>query len=139
MTVIGPVSSLFDFATFFILLRLFARDERLFHTGWFVESLATQVLVIFVIRTRGNPLRSRPSRPLALTSLGVVATAVILPFTPVGGLLGFVPLPPAFLALLVPLVATYLLVVEFVKRWFWRRYPLGSTGTPQSGSASSSL
>ena len=124
MMVIGPVSSLFDFATFFILLHLCAGGERLFHTGWFVESLATQVLVIFVIRTQGNPLRSRPSRPLALTALAVVATAVLLPFTPLGTLLGFEPLPPVFFAILVPLVVTYLLAVEFVKRWFFRRYSL---------------
>lgn len=125
MTVIGPVSSMFDFATFFLLLHLFAGDERLFHTGWFVESLATQVLVIFVIRTQGNPLRSRPSRPLALTSLAVVATAVVLPFTPVGTMLGFEPLPLVFFAVLVPLVVAYLLAVELVKRWFFRRYSPG--------------
>lgn len=125
MTVIGPVSSLFDFATFYVLLRLFAGDERLFQSGWFVESLATQVLVIFVIRTQGNPFRSRPSRPLALTSLAVVATAMLLPFTPVGALLGFEPLPLVFFAALVPLVVTYLFAVEMVKRWFFRRYALG--------------
>lgn len=124
MVVIGPVSSVFDFATFFILLHLFSGDERLFHTGWFVESLATQVLVIFVIRTQGNPFRSRPSRPLVLTSLAVVATALLLPFTPAGTLLGFAPLPPAFFAILVPLVVTYLLAVELVKRWFFRRHSL---------------
>lgn len=125
MTVIGPVSSLFDFATFFLLLRLFARDEQLFQTGWFVESLATQVLVIFVIRTQGNPFRSRPSRPLVITSLAVVTTALAIPFTFVGKLLGFRPLPPAYFAVLVPLVATYLLAVETVKRWFFRRYSHG--------------
>jgi len=124
MTVIGPVSSVFDFVTFFLLLHLFSRDERLFHTGWFVESLATQVLVIFVIRTQGNPLRSRPSLPLALTSLAVVGTAVLLPFTPLGTLLGFEPLPLLFFIVLVPLVATYLVAVELVKRWFFRRYSL---------------
>ena len=79
MTVIGPVSSAFDFATFFLLLHFFARDERLFHTGWFVESLATQVLVIFVIRTQGNPLRSHASRPLVITSLAVVGVGVAGP------------------------------------------------------------
>lgn len=124
MMVIGPVSSVFDFATFFILLHLFAGNERLFHTGWFVESLATQVLVIFVIRTQGNPFRSRPSRPLLLTSLAVVAVALFLPFTPVGTKLGFEPLPLVFFAILVPLVVTYLLAVEAVKRWFYRRYSL---------------
>jgi Mg2+-importing ATPase len=122
MTVIGPVSSLFDFATFFLLLYLFAGNERLFHTGWFVESLATQVLVIFVIRTQGNPLRMRPSRPLVITSLAVVVTALVLPFTSIGSKLGFDRLPLAFFAVLVPLVLVYLVTVEAVKRWFYRRY-----------------
>ncbi|HCF58063.1 MAG TPA: magnesium-translocating P-type ATPase, partial [Myxococcales bacterium] len=82
MIAVGPISSAFDVATFLILLHVFGGEERLFHTGWFVESLATQVLVIFVIRTRGNPLRARPGRLLAATSLAVVALAVALPFTP---------------------------------------------------------
>ena len=125
MMVIGPVSSVFDFAMFFLLLHLFAGDERLFQTGWFVESLATQVLVIFIIRSQGNPLRSRPSRPLVLTSLAVVATAILLPFTPVAASLGFAPLPLVFFAVLLPIVAVYLLSVEFVKGWFFRRYSLG--------------
>lgn len=122
MMVIGPVSSVFDFATFFLLLHLFPGNEQLFHTGWFVESLATQVLVIFIIRTQGNPFRSRPSRPLVLTSLTVVVVALVLPFTPIGIELGFEPLPPAFFAILVPLVVSYLVAVEAVKRWFYRRY-----------------
>jgi Mg2+-importing ATPase len=124
MMVIGPVSSVFDFVTFYVLLRLFAGDERLFHAGWFVESLATQVLVIFIIRTRGNPFRSRPSRPLLLTSLAVVMVAIVLPFTPLGTTLGFAPLPLSFFAILLPLVATYLAAVEVVKRWFYRRFAL---------------
>jgi P-type Mg2+ transporter len=122
MMVVGPVSSLFDVATFVLLLHLFAGDERLFHTGWFVESLATQVLVIFVIRTQGSALRSRPSRALLVSSLGAVAVAVALPFTGLGALLGFAPLPLHFFAVLLPLVLGYLVAVEAVKRWFYRRY-----------------
>ena len=100
------------------------QERRGVGTGrWFVESLATQVLVIFIIRTRGNPFRSRPSRPLVLTSLAVVAIALLLPFTPVAATLGFQPLPPLFFAVLVPLVAAYLGAVEVVKRRFYRRYP----------------
>ncbi len=124
MMVIGPVSSLFDFLTFYVLLQLFAGDERLFHSGWFVESLATQVLVIFVIRTQGSPFRSRPSRPLLLTSLAVVLVAVVVPFTPLGNTLGFAPLPLSFFAILVPLVTSYLVAVEVVKRGFYRRFSL---------------
>src|SRR3974377_1212135 len=69
MILIGPISSLFDFLTFYVLLKVFAASEAAFHTGWFVESLATQTLVLFVIRTAGNPLRSLPSVPLNATCL----------------------------------------------------------------------
>ena len=121
---IGPISSVFDFLTFFILLGVLHASPAEFHTGWFVESLATQVLVIFIIRTRGNPLASRSNRWLALTSLGVVALAIALPFTPIASVLGFTPLPPAFFALLPVLVVLYLGVVELAKRRFHRRWAM---------------
>ena len=120
MLTIGPISSLFDFLTFYLLIRLIDADEALFHTGWFVESIATQVLVIFVIRTRRNPLRSHPNRWLVLTSLGVVVAAMALPFTLLAPLLGFVPLPPAYFGLLTVLLVLYLLMVEGAKQWFYR-------------------
>ena len=72
MIFIGPISSIYDFLTFYVLLVVFNASAELFHTGWFVESLATQTLVLFVIRTAGNPLRSRPSIPLAITTIAVV-------------------------------------------------------------------
>jgi Mg2+-importing ATPase len=122
MLVIGPVSSIFDFLTFYIMLHVFRAGEQLFQTGWFVESLATQVLVIFVIRTRGNPLRSRPSRLLTLTSLGVVAVGALLPITSLGRTLGFVPPPAAFFLILAAMVAMYLGAVQAVKIWFYRRF-----------------
>jgi Mg2+-importing ATPase len=120
MLVIGPVSSVFDFLTFFVLLRVFHAQEALFHTGWFVESLASQALVIFVIRTRGNPLRSRPSWLLIATSLAVVAAGVALPFTTLGGKLGFVPLPGLFFLILCGMVVLYLSLVQVVKQRFYR-------------------
>jgi Mg2+-importing ATPase len=120
MLTIGPISSLFDFFTFYLLLRLIRADESLFHTGWFVESIATQVLVIFVIRTRLNALRSHPNRWLVLTSLGVVLAAMALPFTPLAPYLGFTPLPLGYFALLAVLLPTYLLMVEGAKQWFYR-------------------
>lgn len=119
MMVIGPVSSVFDFLTFYVLLAFFGAHEGLFHTGWFIESLATQVLVIFVIRTRRSPLKSAPSRVLAVTSLAVVAAAMALPFTPLGGRLGFIPPPAGFFIILAVMVMVYLLAVEGVKRWFY--------------------
>ena len=82
MIFIGPVSSIFDFMTFFIMLRVFNAGPVLFHTGWFVESLATQTLVLFIIRTAGNPLRSRPSLPLTITTLLIVVVGCVLPYTP---------------------------------------------------------
>ncbi|MBV8978135.1 MAG: magnesium-translocating P-type ATPase [Alphaproteobacteria bacterium] len=124
MFVLGPVSSLFDFVTFGLLLFVFHAGQALFHTGWFVESLATQCLVIFVIRSRGRPWRSTPSRWLAAGSLGAVAVACILPYTIFGRWLGFVAMPASLLLALAATTATYLLLVEFVKGWFFRRYPL---------------
>ena len=121
MLTIGPISSLFDFLTFYLLLSLFNAHESLFHTGWFVESIATQVLVIFVIRTRRNPLRSHPNQWLVLTSLAVVVTAMLLPFSPLAPYLGFTALPLSFFGLLMPLLIAYLLAVEGGKQWFYRR------------------
>lgn len=115
MITIGPISSLYDFLTFYVLASLMKAKEAEFHTGWFVESLATQILVIFVIRTAGNPLKSRPSLALTGTTLGIVAVATGLPYTPLAPMLGLVPLPMAFYAFLIPATATYLLMVQLVK------------------------
>jgi len=124
MLVLGPVSSLFDFLTFALLLWVFDAGATLFHTGWFVESLATQVLVIFIIRTRGSPFRSLPHPLLAATSLAAVAGAVALPYTPVGLWLGFVPPPVGLLIAMAAMTAVYLVLVQQVKRWFYARHPL---------------
>jgi Mg2+-importing ATPase len=126
MMIIGPISSIYDFLTFGILLWVFhaSTNASLFHSGWFVESLATQTLVVFVIRTAGNPLKSRPSRWLLISVLTVVAIAVVLPYTPVGSLLGFTPLPVLLLGTFTLLTVTYLLLVQAVKSWFYRRHAL---------------
>jgi Mg2+-importing ATPase len=121
MLVIGPISSVYDLLTFGVLLGVFHAGEALFHTGWFVESLATQVLVIFVIRTAGRPFGSRPSLALTATTLAVVAGGALLPFTPVAALLGFVPLPTGFFLFLAAATLTYLVLVEAVKRRMLRR------------------
>jgi len=117
MLFIGPISSIYDFLTFYVLLALLHAQEAEFHTGWFVESLATQTLVLFVIRTSGNPFRSRPSRALTATTLGVVALGIILPFLPFGTRLGFTPLPPIYFAFLAAATVTYLFMVEMAKRF----------------------
>jgi Mg2+-importing ATPase len=116
MVYIGPISSIFDFLTFYVLLHFFRASEALFHTGWFVESLATQTLVLFVIRTSKNPLRSRPSGPLMATCLAVVVVGIYLPFSPLAGVLGFTPLPAAYFAFLALATGAYLLLVEAAKR-----------------------
>jgi Mg2+-importing ATPase len=122
MLSVGPVSSAFDFLTFYIMLHLFHAGETLFHTGWFVESMATQVLVIFIIRTRRNPFKSRPNIWLTLSSLSVVLLAVVLPFTPIGSYFGFVPPPLSFYMILAGLVFFYLIAVEVIKQRFFRRF-----------------
>jgi Mg2+-importing ATPase len=122
MLSVGPVSSAFDFLTFYVMLHLFDAGEKLFHTGWFIESMATQVLVIFIIRTRRNPFKSRPNLWLTLCSLSVVSLAVALPFTPLGRHFGFVPPPLLFYAILAGLVVFYLFAVEGIKQWFFRRF-----------------
>jgi len=122
MWVMGPVSSVFDFITFAVLLHVVHAGEQLFQTGWFIESLATQVLVIFVLRTRRSPWSSRPSRILLAAALGAVSIGVVLPFTPLGRDFGFVALPVEFLAILAALVLAYLALAEAVKRIFYARF-----------------
>ncbi|HEV3153811.1 MAG TPA: cation transporting ATPase C-terminal domain-containing protein [Candidatus Baltobacteraceae bacterium] len=103
------------------MLLVFHAGAQLFRTGWFVESLSTQSLVIFLIRTRRIPFfKSKPSVALTVTTLGVVAVGMILPFTSVGRLLGFVPLPAAFFAILIGLIVLYLVLIELGKMWFYR-------------------
>jgi Mg2+-importing ATPase len=122
MLVIGPISSLFDFLTFVVMLRVFNAGEALFQTGWFVESMATQVLVIFVIRSRLGVFGSVPHPLLGGLSVAVVAVAALLPFTPVGSWFGMVPLPVGFFAALAGMVVAYLLLVECAKRILYRRF-----------------
>ena len=124
MLFFGPISSLFDFATFGVMLWVFHAGPPLFRSGWFVESLATQTLVIFAIRTRRVPFfRSHPSTPLLLAALSVVAVGAALPATPLAHALGFQPLPAPFYLALGLMVAVYLVLIEIGKRWFYRAAP----------------
>ncbi len=121
MLYFGPISSLFDFATFGIMLWVFHAGPALFRSGWFVESLATQTLVIFAIRTRRIPFfRSRPSRPLLLAAIAVVLVGTFLPASPLSAALGFRPLPLPFYGALVLMVGCYLVLIEIGKRFFYR-------------------
>ncbi len=124
MIFFGPISSIFDFATFAVMLFVFHARGSLFQTAWFTESLCTQSLVIFAIRTRRVPfVRSRPGAALTAGTLGSVALAIALPFSPIHAWFGFTPLPLSFLAILFVMVLTYLALVEAGKSLFFRRLP----------------
>ena len=132
MLFFGPLSSVFDFATFAVMVRVFHSGPAQFRSGWFVESLATQTLVIFAIRTRRIPFfRSHPSLPLTLAALGAAAVGAVLPATPLAHALGFHPLPGAFFATLVIMIVGYLVLIEIGKNVFYRRV----AGRPAEGSA----
>jgi P-type Mg2+ transporter len=119
----GPISSVFDFVTFFVLFKLFSASEPLFQTGWFMESLATQVLVVHVIRTRGIPfVQSRASIYLTLSTLACVAVAWLIPYTEVGKFFKFQPLPLNLALIVAAITIVYLVIAEIAKRYFYRRY-----------------
>jgi Mg2+-importing ATPase len=134
MAIFGPLSSIFDFLTFFTMLYFFKATFLIpfaispnqipaFQTAWFVESFTTQTFVIFLIRTRRVPFfKSEPSKPLLYSSLAAIAASIIIPFTPLASAFGFALPPITFWPILVGLVGTYLLLVEVTKRWFVRRY-----------------
>jgi Mg2+-importing ATPase len=122
---IGPISSIFDYMTFFIMLYVFKSwtNADLFHTGWFVESLFTQTLIIHVIRTNKIPfLQSRASRALMFTSVLIVAIGAYLPYSPLASTLGFVPLPPLYWLLLLGMLVAYVILTQLIKTWFYRKF-----------------
>jgi len=123
--IIGPVSSVFDFLTYGIMWFVFsgATNPALFRTGWFVESLFTQTLIIFVIRTNKIPfLQSWPSKSVIATTLGIVAIGCILPFTPLTKWFQFAPLPPLFFLFLFAMGLAYLFMTQLIKTWFIRKW-----------------
>lgn len=122
---VGPISSIFDYLTFFLLLTVFDcwNNPALFHTGWFVESLLTQTLIIHIIRTNKIPfVQSHASWPLIATSLLVVLVGVWLTVSPLAATLGFVPLPPMYWLYLLAMMLCYALLTQGVKTWFIRRF-----------------
>ena len=122
MLVFGPLSSFFDFLTFAILLWISRTNEALFHTGWFVESVISATLVVFVLRTRLPFWRSRPSKAMLAATSGVALVTLALPYSPLAQLLDFQPLPPILLLIIGCIVGLYFLTAEVVKRWFFRSY-----------------
>jgi Mg2+-importing ATPase len=121
MMTFGLLSSLFDYVTFGALLLVFHANQGQFRTGWFVESVCSASLVVLVIRSRKSFLRSRPSKYLLIATLLTVVLSVILPFTLLGSILGFSPLPASFLLLLATIVTAYIISSEMVKTAFYKR------------------
>lgn len=137
MMFIGPMSSIFDYATFFLMLFFFKciafaglhtdalmkiYYENLFHTGWFVESLLTQTLIVHIIRTNKIPFfQSRPSMPMALSTLVVMAIAVTLPYSPFASALGLVPLPFVYWVWIMGFLLSYGILTHYAKTWFHKR------------------
>ncbi|HEV2947908.1 MAG TPA: magnesium-translocating P-type ATPase [Gemmataceae bacterium] len=121
---IGPISSIFDYTTFFVMLYVFNcwDNEKLFQTGWFVESLMTQTLIIHVIRSNRIPfLHTQPSWPLMATSVAIMALGMWLPFSPLAPSLGFTELPPLYWPILVLTLLSYVAVTQVVKTWLSRK------------------
>ncbi|MBY0462881.1 MAG: magnesium-translocating P-type ATPase [Alphaproteobacteria bacterium] len=121
MLALGPLSSLFDFCLFYILLSFFKADASFFQTGWFLGSLATQILVIFLIRTKRNPFKSRPHPYLIASSLGALAFGIFLPWSSFSSLFEFQALPFSFLITLFILVFLYLFIAGITKKFFYRK------------------
>ena len=130
--VMGPLSSVFDLVTFGALFLWFQTGPEVFRTGWFVESIATQTLVIFIIRTRGRPWRDLPNPVLTITTLMALALALAIPFSPLGEWFGFRDLPPHLAIVLGGIVAVYLVCAELFK-------PLAITGGLQERGPSKSI
>ncbi|MGE5041923.1 MAG: magnesium-translocating P-type ATPase [Candidatus Levyibacteriota bacterium] len=125
MIFFGPISSLYDFLTFGVMLFLFKAQGALFQTGWFIESMATEILVVFVIRTSRSPFfMSRPGKWLLITCVGIVLASLLIPFSPLAKTLGFVTPPPLYFFILIILVSTYLVLVESLKKVFLKKYSL---------------
>jgi Mg2+-importing ATPase len=126
MFFIGPVSSIFDFATFAMMIFIFhctAATQDLFHTGWFIESLVSQTLVIYVIRTVKIPIiQSRPSRYLVFSSLAIIATGILIPFSPLASWFGFVRPSAKYYLLLEMLIMAYMFLVYYVQQLFIKKF-----------------
>ena len=121
MVIFGPISSLFDFATFAMMLTVFHAGVSEFQSGWFVESLATETLIVFVVRTRRVPFfRSRPAVGLVASVLTIFVIGCALPYSPVAGFFGFVPLPAPFFVALLGMILVYLVLVEIAKHYFFK-------------------
>lgn len=124
---IGPISSIFDIATFLVMWYVFRcinpEMQSLFQSGWFIEGLLSQTLIVHMIRTRKIPfLQSRASLPVMLTTFGIMAVGILLPFTPLGASVGFVPLPGRYFLWLAGILLCYCVLTQLVKNWYLRKF-----------------
>jgi P-type Mg2+ transporter len=127
MLMIGPISSVFDYVTYFMMLYIYSAwdNPALFQTGWFVESLLTQTLIIHIIRTAKLPfIESRASTALIMTSLVIAAVGIAIPFSSLGPILGFVRLPPSYWLAVAVILLSYAVLTHLMKTWFVRRFGL---------------
>jgi Mg2+-importing ATPase len=134
MVTFGPVSSIFDFATFWVMLSVLHAGNAEFRSGWFIESLATQTLVVFVIRTRRTPFfRSRPALTMRIVPVTAALVGAVIPFSPFADRLGFTSLPLRFFVILLAMIVAYLFLVEGAKVWFYSRlgHPVAETLTDE--------
>jgi Mg2+-importing ATPase len=119
MLTFGLVSSVFDYLTFGVLLLLLHATPNQFRTGWFLESVVSASLIVLVIRTRRPFFQSRPGWLLLMATLAVVPATLVLPYSPLSGILGLAPMPGSFLGALGVILALYLVAAELTKRAFW--------------------
>jgi len=121
MVLFGLVSSIFDFLTFGVLLFLFRVSPGVFQTGWFIESLLTELVITLVVRTRHVFFRSRPGKLLLASSLIFIAITLVMPYLPFISVLGFVPLPLPLMLAILGLTALYILATELAKKYFYSK------------------
>jgi len=121
MVLFGLVSSIFDILTFGILLYVFHASPEEFRTGWFIESLLTELVIAIVVRTRRVFYRSRPGKLLLASTIVVIGMTLVMPYLPFNSLMGFVPLPAPLMLLLIGMTVLYVVVAELAKKYFYAR------------------
>lgn len=124
---IGPISSIFDIVTYIVLWFVFGYatldSQALFHSGWFIEGLLSQTLIVHMIRTRRIPfIQSRASWPVLITTVSIMAIGVIIPYSKLGATIGLVPLPWAYFPWLIGILFSYCLLTQVVKNWYVKKY-----------------
>jgi Mg2+-importing ATPase len=122
MVIFGIHSSLFDIITFLSLLFILKVKESAFQTGWFIESILTELFILFIIRTRNNFFKSRPGKYLFLLSVLGFAITILLPYLSFANQIGLTPLPLSFLGVIFSIVAAYIITADLLKVWFFKKY-----------------